>query len=145
MRIWIGGDHAGVNLKEQIRNLLEADQHQVTDVGTRTGESVDYPDFAASVSRGVSSGAAERGILVCGTGIGMAIAANKFAGVRAAVCYNLETARLSRQHNNANVLTLGARTLEPDLAMSIVVEWLQIPFEGGRHNRRVEKISLLEC
>ena len=144
MQIWIGADHAGVALKDQIRDMLEADHHEVTDQGAHTGESVDYPDFAASVARGVSSGSAERGILVCGTGIGMAIAANKVSGVRAAVCHDLDTVRLSRRHNQANVLALGARTLEPKLALSMVREWLRVGFEGGRHDRRVRKISSLE-
>ena len=144
MQIWIGADHAGVELKERIKDLLEADNHEVTDRGPHTNDSVDYPDFAASVARGVSSGSAERGILVCGTGIGMAIAANKISGVRAAVCHDLETVRLSRQHNQANVLALGARTLEPKLALAMVREWLRVGFEGGRHGRRVRKISSLE-
>ena len=144
MQIWIGADHAGVALKDRIRDMLEADRHQVTDQGAHTGESVDYPDFAASVAQGVSSGTAERGILVCGTGIGMAIAANKVSGVRAAVCHDLETVRLSRRHNQSNVLALGARTLEPKLALSMVREWLRVGFEGGRHDRRVRKISSLE-
>ncbi len=144
MQIWIGADHAGVALKDRIRDMLEADHHEVTDQGAHTDESVDYPDFAASVAQSVSTGNAERGILVCGTGIGMAIAANKFFGVRAAVCHDLETVRLCRQHNHANVLALGARTLEPKLALSMVREWLRVGFEGGRHDRRVRKISSLE-
>lgn len=144
MQVWIGADHAGIALKEQIKTMLEADKHEVSDRGAYTDESVDYPDFAASVAQGVSSGSAERGILVCGTGIGMAIAANKISGVRAAVCHDLDTVRLSRQHNQANVLALGARTLEPKLALSMVREWLRVGFEGGRHDRRVRKISSLE-
>lgn len=144
MQIWIGADHAGVDLKDQIKSMLEARDHEVTDQGAYSDESVDYPDFAASVAQGVSSGSAQRGILVCGTGIGMAIAANKISGVRAAVCHDLDTVRLSRQHNQANVLALGARTLEPNLALSMVREWLQVDFEGGRHDRRVRKISSLE-
>ncbi len=144
MQIWIGADHAGVALKDRIRDMLETDHHEVTDQGAHTDESVDYPDFAASVAQGVSTGNAERGILVCGTGIGMAIAANKFSGIRAAVCHDLETVRLCRQHNHANVLALGARTLEPKLALSMVREWLRVGFEGGRHDRRVRKISSLE-
>ena len=144
MQIWIGADHAGVALKDRIKDLLETGDHQVTDRGAYSEASVDYPDFAASVAQGVSSGRAERGILVCGTGIGMAIAANKISGVRAAVCHDLETVRLSRQHNQANVLALGARTLDPKLALSMVREWLQADFEGGRHGRRVQKISSLE-
>ena len=144
MQIWIGADHAGGELKEQNKDLLEADNHEVTDRGPHSNDSVDYPDFAASVAQGVSSGSAERGILVCGTGIGMAIAANKISGVRAAVCHDLETVRLSRRHNQANVLALGARTLEPKLALSMVREWLRVGFEGGRHDRRVRKISSLE-
>ncbi len=144
MRIWIGADHAGFELKEQVKTLLEQRQHQVTDMGTCSGESVDYPDYAAAVARAVSSGEADRGVLVCGTGIGMSIAANKFANVRAALCHDVETARLSRQHNDANVLAIGSRVLDPDLALAIVQEWLNTIFEEGRHSRRLQIIRDFE-
>ncbi len=144
MRIWIGGDHAGFELKERVKTLLEQRQHAVTDMGSSIGESVDYPDYAAAVAQAVSSGEADRGVLVCGTGIGMSIAANKFAKVRAAVCHDVETARLSRQHNNANVLAIGSRVLDPELALAIVQEWINTTFEGGRHARRLQKITALE-
>ncbi len=144
MRIWIGGDHAGFELKERVKTLLEQRQHEITDMGSSSGESVDYPDYAAAVAQAVSSGEADRGVLVCGTGIGMSIAANKFAKVRAAVCHDVETARLSRQHNNANVLAIGSRVLDPELALAIVQEWINTTFEGGRHARRLQKITALE-
>ncbi len=144
MRIWIGGDHAGFELKERVKTLLEQRQHQVTDMGTSSGESVDYPDYAAAVAQAVSSGEADRGVLVCGTGIGMSIAANKFANVRAALCHDVETARLSRQHNDANVLAIGSRVLDPELALAIVQEWMTTTFDGGRHSHRLRKIAALE-
>lgn len=144
MRIWIGGDHAGFELKKQIKSLLQRSQHRVTDMGTSSTESVDYPDYAAAVAQAVSSGKADRGILVCGTGIGMSIAANKFANVRASLCHDIETARLSRQHNDANVLAIGSRVLDPELALTIVQEWMGMTFEGGRHSRRLQKITALE-
>ncbi len=144
MRISIGGDHAGFELKERIKTVLEQGQHRVTDMGTFSAESVDYPDYAAAVARAVSSGEADRGVLVCGTGIGMSIAANKFANVRASLCHDVETARLSRQHNDANVLAIGSRVLDPELALAVVQEWMGTTFEGGRHSRRLQKITALE-
>lgn len=144
MRISIGSDHAGFELKERIKQLVEGLDHQVQDEGTSSEDSVDYPDFALRVAQTVSSGRAERGILVCGTGIGMSIAANKLPGVRAAVCHSLEAARLSRRHNDANVLTLGSRTMDHDLCLRIVREWLEAQFQSGRHKRRVDKITELE-
>jgi ribose 5-phosphate isomerase B len=144
MRVAIGADHAGFSLKEAIKGLLAGLGIEVQDFGTASDQSVDYPDFAARVARGVAEGAFERGILVCGTGIGMAMAANKVAGVRAAPVTGLEGARLSRQHNDANVLALGARLTAPALALDIVRTFLDTPFEGGRHQRRVDKISDLE-
>jgi len=144
MRVAIGADHAGFSLKEEIKGLLAGLGIEVQDFGTASDQSVDYPDFAARVARGVAEGAFERGILVCGTGIGMAMAANKVAGVRAAPVTGLEGARLSRQHNDANVLALGARLTAPALALDIVRTFLGTPFEGGRHQRRVDKISDLE-
>ena len=144
VRIAIGADHAGFLLKEALKSRLVRDGHRVLDCGTHSADSVDYPDFAVAVGDAVATGQVERGILVCGTGIGMAIAANKIVGVRAAQCGDVEHARLCRQHNDTNVLTLGARTTSSDLAWSIVEAWLGTGFEGGRHARRVDKLIALE-
>lgn len=145
MRIAIGADHAGYALKELIKGRLAATVDQVADVGTDGDAPVDYPDFAAAVGALVASGRCDRGILVCGTGIGMAMAANKVHGVRAAAVGDLESARLCREHNDANVLTLGARLTAPDLASAIVHTFLETPFAGGRHQRRVDKIMAVEA
>jgi len=144
MRIAIGADHAGVTLKDELARLLDAQGLTYTDFGTHGPESVDYPDIAAEVARAVASGAYERGVLVCGSGIGMAIAANKIPGIRAASVTDLEAARLSRSHNDANVLTLGARLTPLALAQQIVTTFLETPFEGGRHERRVNKLTDLD-
>ena len=144
MRVALGADHAGVHLKDAIRSLLESQGVEVRDLGTTDQESVDYPDFAASVGRAVVAGIADRGILVCGTGLGMAIAANKIDGVRAAPVTDLDSARLAREHNDANVLALGARITTPEIALHIVSMFLDTPFAGGRHQRRLEKIAALE-
>jgi ribose 5-phosphate isomerase B len=144
VRIAIGSDHAGYRLKETIKSNLLDSGHAVEDAGTDSEASVDYPDFAAAVARRVVSGDVDRGILICGTGIGMAMAANKVDGARAAAAGDLESARLSRQHNDANILTLGARITPPDLALAIVRLFLETPFDGGRHQRRVDKIMALE-
>jgi ribose 5-phosphate isomerase B len=144
MRIAIGADHAGFELKEIIKHTLDELRTPYRDFGTDSDESVDYPDFAAKVARGVASGEFDRGILICGTGIGMALAANKLAGVRAAPVMDLETARLSREHNNANILALGARVTPPERALDIVRLFLKTDFEGGRHERRLGKIAALE-
>ncbi len=144
MRVAIGADHAGFLLKEAIKRALATLAVEVEDLGTGSADSVDYPDFAARVARGVAAGTYDRGILVCGTGIGMAMAANKIAGVRAAPVVDADTARLARAHNDANVLALGARVTTPDRALEIVRVFLDTPFEGGRHQRRVDKISGLE-
>ena len=141
MRIAIGADHAGWILKDHLRARLIEAGHEVRDFGARSAESVDYPDYAALVARAVADGDAERGILVCGSGIGMAIAANRRRGVRAAACVELYSARLSRQHNDANVLALGSRIVAPPLAEAIVDLFLATPFEGGRHARRVAKLD----
>ena len=144
MKIALGADHAGYLLKDSIRQYVAERGHQVIDEGTNTSDSVDYPDFAARVAEDVAAGRAERGILVCGSGIGMAIAANKVPGVRAAnICSEYE-AQLSREHNNLNVLTLGARILSEDGAKHIVQIWLDTPFSGGRHSGRLEKIQNIE-
>lgn len=140
MRIALAADHAGFVMKEQLRRKLIADGHQVEDLGTGSTESCDYPDFAFEVASRVSSGEADRGILVCSTGIGMSIAANKVPGIRAAAATSPEQARLSRAHNDANVLALGASfTSEPE-AERMVDVFLSTGFDGGRHARRVSKI-----
>ncbi|MCC6793090.1 MAG: ribose 5-phosphate isomerase B [Thermomicrobiales bacterium] len=144
MRIALGADHAGVDLKNQLTAWLDQRGMTYEDFGTSTSDSVDYPDFAERVSRAVAAGDFDRGILVCGTGVGMAIAANKVPGVRAAPIVDLQTATLSRGHNNINVLTLGARVTPPDLARQILDIFLDTPFDGGRHQRRLDKISALE-
>ena len=143
MKIAIGSDHAGYELKEQVKRGL-AGLHEVTDVGTDSTDSVDYPDFALSVARLVAEGKVERGILLCGTGIGMSVAANKVRGIRAALAFDLYTAMQSRRHLDANILVLGAGVTGRALALEIVAKWLETPFEGGRHARRIEKIRRLE-
>jgi ribose 5-phosphate isomerase B len=144
MRIAIGADHAGFVLKEKLRRALAAEGHQVTDLGTDSTEACDYPDFARAVAREVSSGACERGILVCSTGIGMAIAANKVDGVRAAPAECVDEVRLTRGHNDANVLTLGARYVDEIRALDLAHVFLSARFAGGRHARRLEKIAAME-
>lgn len=142
--IALGADHAGFGLKEYLKAWLGARGAQVHDYGTFSLDSVDYPDFAARVAEAVTSGVASRGVLVCGTGLGMAIAANKFAGVRAAACSDVYAAQMSREHNDTNVLALGARLTERDAAVRILQAWLDTSFAGGRHARRLEKIAALE-
>lgn len=144
MKIAIGSDHAGFETKEKIKHQLQEMNLEVEDLGTNSTASVDYPDFGAAVGRRVASGAADEGIVVCGSGIGIAIAANKIHGVRAAQAWNEETARLARQHNDANVLSIGARVLPEEEIPKIVAAWFDAKFEGGRHAGRVEKISELE-
>jgi ribose 5-phosphate isomerase B len=142
--IAIGADHAGFALKESVKRWLLSEGHTVVDFGTCSTAPVDYPDYAAPVGDAVSAGAADRGVLVCGSGIGMAMAANKIAGVRAAVCGDVAGACICREHNDANVLALGARTTQYGQAVAIVSAWLRTPFAGGRHARRVEKMMELE-
>ena len=144
VRISIGADHAGYELKESIKRALNARGVTVDDVGTYSGDSVDYPDYAAQVAGRVVSGESDRGILVCGTGIGMAMAANKVQGVRAAPAHDEISARMAREHNDANILALGARLTPTDVALELVRIFLDTPFEGGRHQRRVDKIAALE-
>ena len=144
MRIAIGADHAGVALKEHVIQELKARGVAYEDFGTLSTESVDYPDFAATVGRKVASGEFDRGILTCGSGIGMAIAANKIHGIRAASIQDEESARLSREHNDINVLALGERNTDPNTARRIVDIFLDTPFGGGRHQRRVDKINALD-
>lgn len=144
MKIALGADHAGYELKDQIKQHLQSKGIEVQDEGTSSPESVDYPDFAAKVALDVQRRRAELGILVCGSGIGMAIAANKVAGIRAANVSSEYEAQMSREHNNANVLALGARIVKPEVALGIVDKWLATGFAGGRHERRVEKITDIE-
>ena len=141
MRIALGADHAGFHLKDSLKRTLDELGATYQDFGTSSAESVDYPDFAQAVAHGVASGQFERGILVCGTGIGMAIAANKVAGVRSAAIVDPETARLAREHNDLNVLTLGARVTPEVRAREIVKVFLETPFAAGRHATRVAKIE----
>jgi ribose 5-phosphate isomerase B len=144
MKVAIGSDHRGFQTKQRLVALLQKLGHEVQDVGPASGDSVDYPDFAFEVARAVSEGRVERGILICGTGIGMCIAANKVSGVRAAPCHDCVTAEMSRRHNDANILCLSADMLGEELIDQMVRIWLECPFEGGRHARRVEKISRFE-
>lgn len=144
MRVAIGADHAGFLLKERLRIRLEQEGHQVLDEGTHSTESCDYPDFAAPVADDVVAGRADRGILVCGTGVGMSIAANKVDGIRAALGTVPEEVRLARAHNDANILTLGARFIEEPAADALVDVFLDTAFDGGRHARRVAEIAALE-
>jgi ribose 5-phosphate isomerase B len=144
MKVAIGADHAGFEVKEKIKKLLDEMQIPYEDVGTNSTEPVDYPDFGAKVGRKVASGEADQGIVVCGSGIGIAIAANKIRGVRAAQAWNEETARLARQHNDANVLAIGAKVLPEEEILKIIRAWFSASFDGGRHERRIEKIKALE-
>jgi ribose 5-phosphate isomerase B len=144
MQIGLACDHGGFELKEELKTLLRSIDVDPIDMGTFDEASVDYPDFGIRVTEKVSRGELERGILICGTGIGMSIVANKFPGVRAALANDLYSARCSREHNNANILVLGGRIVGKDLAKEIVKVWLQTPFAGGRHQRRLEKIEALE-
>ena len=144
MKIAIGSDHRGYEVKRRIVALLQRAGHEVQDFGPQSHDSVDYPDFAFEVASAVSEGRVERGILVCGTGIGMCIAANKVRGVRAAPCHDSITAEMSRRHNDANILCLSGDLLGEELIDRMVRIWLQTEFEGGRHARRVEKIEHFE-
>jgi ribose 5-phosphate isomerase B len=144
MRVALGADHAGYQLKDQIKQHLQLQGIDVRDEGTSSSESVDYPDYARAVAHDVSERRADLGILVCGSGIGMAITANKVDGIRAANVSTEYEAQMSREHNNANVLALGARIINPDEAFRIVDKWLGTQFAGGRHQRRVEKIMAIE-
>jgi ribose 5-phosphate isomerase B len=144
MKIAIGSDHRGFEAKTRIVTVLHQLGHDVFDAGPHSREVVDYPDFAFEVAKAVSDGRAERGILICGTGIGMCIAANKVPNIRAAPCHDCITAEMSRRHNDANVLCLSADLLGEDLIDRMVRIWLEAPFDGGRHARRVEKITRFE-
>ena len=140
----IGSDHGGIHLKETIKEFLTAENIAFEDMGTYSEASVDYPDFAKKVAEAVVSGACEKGILICGTGIGISIAANKFHGIRAALCGEYFSAKMSREHNDANVLCLGERVIGKGVAIEVVKVWLETPFAGGRHAGRVQKIHELE-
>ncbi len=144
MIVAIGSDHAGYRLKEVIKTRLKELGHEVLDLGTDSEESTHYPLFARDVSLAVQEGRADRGVLICGTGIGMSITANKFRGIRAALCCNEYMARMSRLHNDANVLCMGSRVVGEELAISILEVWLDTPFGGGRHEERVELILDIE-
>jgi ribose 5-phosphate isomerase B len=144
MRIAIASDHAGYPLKEELKRLLRDLQHEVRDFGTHSAEQVDYPDFIVPAAEAVASGQCDRGIVVGGSGNGEAIAANKVPGVRCALCWECYTARLAREHNDANVLSLGARVIGPDVAREVVRAWLDASFEGGRHQARIDKIRAVE-
>lgn len=144
MKIALGSDHAGFALKEMVRSELETGGAEVSDFGTFCESSVDYPDIALPLAEAVAAGEFSLGVLICGTGIGMTIAANKYPGIRAALCSDTFSARCARSHNDANILTLGARVIGPGPALEIVDVFLKTPFEGGRHNRRVEKITFIE-
>jgi ribose 5-phosphate isomerase B len=144
MRIAIGSDHRGVASRLRLIALLQRMGHEVIDCGSHTESPVDYPDIAADVAKRVSSGAVDRGILLCCTGVGMAIAANKVPGVRAATCHDEVTAEMSRRHNDLNVLCLSAEMIGPEVQDKMLRTWLETPFEGGRHARRLAKITALE-
>jgi ribose 5-phosphate isomerase B len=144
MRVAIGADHNGIEFKQLLAVHLRGAGHEVTDVGPETSDSVDYPDFAFAAAEMVSRGEADRGVLICGSGIGMSMAANKVRGVRAALCFTPEAAALTRQHNDANVLTLAGWQTASDDVMDIVDNFMSAEFEGGRHARRVDKIKQYE-
>ncbi|NPV26710.1 MAG: ribose 5-phosphate isomerase B [Firmicutes bacterium] len=144
MRIAIGSDHGGFELKENIKQWLSEKGYQFVDMGCHSLEAVDYPDYALKVAEVVSRGEFERGILICGTGIGISIAANKVPGIRAALCHETFSAVASREHNDANILVMGGRVIGPGLARQITEFWLQTEFAGGRHACRVAKIAALE-
>ncbi|TAL58996.1 MAG: ribose 5-phosphate isomerase B [Bacteroidetes bacterium] len=141
MKLAIGADHAGFSLKEKLKKYLQDQGHEVKDFGCHSEQSVDYPDFAHPVSNAVEKKEVDFGILMCGSGNGINMTANKHTGIRAALCWNSEIAKLSRQHNNANILTLPARFIEEAEAIKCVAVFLVTPFEGGRHEERVKKIS----
>ncbi len=144
MRIAVAGDHGGFRLKEEVLALLRESGMEYKDFGTFTEDAVDYPDVALAVAEAVREGDFDRGVLCCGTGIGVAIAANKVPGIRAAQCHDTFSARAAREHNDANILTMGQRVIGPGLARDIVTTWLQAQFQGGRHMRRLDKVCLIE-
>lgn len=144
MKIAIGNDHAALELKKAIKTYVEDMGHEVVDFGTHTADSCDYPVYGEKVARAVAGGECELGILICGTGIGISLAANKVKGIRAAVCSESYSARLTRAHNNANIIAFGARVIGEDTAKDIVNAFINTPFEGGRHQRRIDMITEIE-
>ena len=144
MKIVVGSDHAAYELKEAIKEKLTKEGHEVIDVGCDSTESVDYPKYGHAVGRAVASGEAERGIAVCGSGIGISIACNKVPGIRAALCTSVEMAEMCRRHNNANVVCMGARMISQELAFDIIDTWMTTDFEGGKHLRRINEIEDLD-
>ena len=144
MKIGIGSDHAGYRLKEELKKYLRKEGYIVVDFGTKSSKATDYPQYALKVAEAISKKEAEKGILICGTGLGMAIVANKVKGVRATCCNNLFSARLSRLHNDANLLTLGGRIIAFEFACEIVSLWLETPFSRGKHSRRINQIKGIE-
>ncbi len=145
MKLAIGCDHAGLSLKNVIVSILDQQNIELKDLGTNSEESCDYPDYGERVSEAVSNGTVDRGILVCGTGIGMSIVANKFPGVRAALCSEDYSAKMSRLHNDSNMLVLPGRIISEETAKEIIKIWLETDFEGGRHQRRLDKIKAIEA
>ena len=143
-KILIASDHAGFNLKEKLKPYLEKVGYKVKDLGTYSGDSCDYPNFSYNLAKGISQGKYKLGILICKTGIGNSIVANRLSGVRAALCYNVRAARLSRQHNDSNVLVLGSTFVNEKLAKRILYIWLNTEFQGGRHQRRLNQIKKIE-
>ncbi len=144
MKIGIGNDHSSVEMKQQIKEFIEQMGHEVVDFGTNSTESCDYPVYGEKVAEAVVAGEVERGIVICGTGIGISLAANKVKGIRCVVCSEPYSARLSRQHNNSNMLAFGARVIGIEMAKMIVTEWLNTEFEGGRHQRRIDMLTAIE-
>ncbi|OZM56781.1 ribose 5-phosphate isomerase B [Lottiidibacillus patelloidae] len=144
MKVAIGSDHGGVNIRKEIIELMESMNIEVVDIGCECSESVDYPDYAIPVAEKVASGEVDRGILICGTGIGMSIAANKVKGIRCALVHDTFSAKATREHNDSNILAMGERVIGPGLARDIAKIWLETDYEGGRHARRVGKISEYE-
>ena len=144
MKIALGCDHGGIAIKPSVVKVLETNGIEVVDFGCFDTSSVDYPDYALKVAETVSQGKADKGIILCGTGIGISIAANKVKGIRAAVCHDLFTAQMCAQHNDANVLSMGGRVVSEELAAQMTQIWLDTPFEGGRHSGRVDKITQIE-
>ena len=144
MKLGVASDHAGFGLKEDIKGFLQSEGHAVEDFGCQDENSCDYPDFANKLCDALLNEECERGVLVCGTGLGMSYTANRHKGIRAALCTSVEMARMSREHNDANVLVLGSRIIESELAHDILRAWMETPFDGGRHLRRIRKIDGLE-
>ena len=144
MKIVVGSDHAAYELKEAIKEKMIGEGHEIIDVGCDSTESVDYPKYGHAVGRAVASGEAERGIAVCGSGIGISIACNKVPGIRAALCTSVEMAEMCRRHNNANVVCMGARMISQELAFDIIDKWMTTDFEGGKHLRRINEIEDLD-